>query len=85
MVPAGEPCILVRRCHQDSSVSVQYTLTGRMHASPKDVHFQVGFLEFDASAHMTEENHNAMSPPIGVIMALAHGDRIPAILGWLLI
>ena len=34
---------------------------------------------------MTEENRNAMSRPIGVIMALAHGDRIPAILGWLLI
>jgi amino acid transporter len=37
---------------------------------------------FDASAHMTEETHNAaMSGPIGIITAIG----VSAILGWFLI
>jgi amino acid transporter len=40
------------------------------------------FSGFDASAHMTEETHNAArAGPIGIVMSIG----VSAILGWLLI
>ena len=54
-----------------------------MHPSLKKVHLLIAiFVGFDASAHMTEETHNAaMSGPIGIIMSIG----VSAILGWFLI
>ena len=48
----------------------------------RDVPFADRSLGFDASAHMTEETHNAArSGPIGIIMSIG----VSAILGWFLV
>jgi amino acid transporter len=61
----------------------QYTLTGRIaFCSFKTIRFLIYILGFDASAHMTEETHNAArSGPIGIIMSIG----VSAILGWFLL
>jgi amino acid transporter len=60
----------------------QYTLLGWTHTSLEYVLFLSKISGFDASAHMTEETHNAaMSGPIGIVMSIG----VSAILGWILI
>ena len=60
----------------------QYTLLGWINPSRKDVPSSNWFPGFDASAHMTEETHNAAtSGPIGIVTSIG----VSAILGWVLI
>jgi amino acid transporter len=60
----------------------QYTLLGWTHTSLQYVRFLNQISGFDASAHMTEETHNAAtSGPIGIVMSIG----VSAILGWFLI
>jgi len=60
----------------------QYTLTGLGTLWLRDVPFSDRSLGFDASAHMTEETHNAArSGPIGIIMSIG----VSAVLGWFLV
>jgi amino acid transporter len=60
----------------------QYTLTGLVSMSRGGHTFSEHFSGFDASAHMTEETHNAaMSGPIGIITSIG----VSAILGWFLL